>query len=35
VRFSGRQIKMKLQQSQNADWRVGTMRLDAVSGGRR
>jgi hypothetical protein len=35
VRFSGRQIKMKLQQSNNADWRVGTMRLDAVAGGRR
>jgi hypothetical protein len=35
VRFSGRQIKMKLQQSLSADWRVGTMRLDAVSGGRR
>lgn len=35
VRFSGRQIKMKLQQSQSADWRVGTMRLDAVAGGRR
>ena len=35
VRFSGRQIKMKLQQSENTDWRVGTMRLDAVAGGRR
>ena len=35
VRFSGRQIKMRLQQSKNADWRVGTMRLDAVAGGRR
>jgi len=35
VRFSGRQIKMKLQQSQSTDWRVGTMRLDAVAGGRR
>jgi hypothetical protein len=35
ARFSGRQIKMKIRQSDNTDWRVGTMRLDAVAGGRR
>jgi hypothetical protein len=35
ARFSGRQIKMKLRQTENTDWRVGTMRLDAVAGGRR
>jgi hypothetical protein len=35
ARFSGRQIKMKLKQTENTDWRVGTMRLDAVAGGRR
>jgi hypothetical protein len=35
ARFSGRQIKMKIRQTENTDWRVGTMRLDAVAGGRR
>ena len=35
ARFSGRQIKMKIRQTDNTDWRVGTMRLDAVAGGRR
>jgi hypothetical protein len=35
ARFSGRQIKMKIEQSVPSAWRVGTMRLDAVAGGRR
>lgn len=35
VRFTGRQIKMKIKQTTPDSWRVGTMRLDAVAGGRR
>jgi hypothetical protein len=35
VRFMGRQIKMKIKQNTPSVWRVGTMRLDAVAGGRR
>jgi hypothetical protein len=35
VRFTGRQVKMKIEQERGANWRVGTMRLDAVAGGRR
>lgn len=35
VRFSGRQVKMKIEQAEKSDWRVGTMRLDVAPGGRR
>ncbi len=35
VRFTGRQVKMKIEQARGVNWRVGTMRLDAVAGGRR
>ena len=35
VRFSGRQIRMRVEGDQNVDWRVGTMRLDVKAGGRR
>lgn len=35
VRFSGRQIKMRVEGDQTVDWRVGIMRLDIKSGGRR
>jgi hypothetical protein len=35
ARFTGRQIKMKIKQTRPDSWRVGTMRLDAVAGGRR
>jgi hypothetical protein len=35
VRFTGRQVKMKLEQNRTTFWRVGTMRLNAVGGGRR
>ena len=35
VRFQGRQIRMKVETNQNADWRVGVMRLDAKQGGKR
>ena len=35
VRFSGRQIRMRVDQDQAVDWRVGVMRLETVAGGRR
>jgi hypothetical protein len=35
VRFSGRQIRMKVEGARLADWRVGNMRIDAIAGGRR
>jgi len=34
VRFAGRQVRMRVEGS-GADWRVGTMRIDVVSGGGR
>jgi hypothetical protein len=35
VRFSGRQFRMRVEGERLADWRVGTMRVDAVAGGTR
>ncbi len=35
VRFSGRQVEMKVTGDSMTDWRVGVMRLDAVAGGER
>tara|TARA_R110000764_G_scaffold56525_1_gene123136 strand:+ start:951 stop:2429 length:1479 start_codon:yes stop_codon:yes gene_type:complete len=35
VRFTGRQARMRVEGARLADWRVGVMRVDAVSGGRR
>lgn len=35
VRCSGRQIRMVVNGIENADWRVGTMRLDIIEGGKR
>jgi len=35
VRFSGRQVNMKVTGNTLADWRIGTMRLDAVPAGKR
>ena len=35
VRFQGRQVSMRIEAAVDGDWRVGTMRLDAVAGGRR
>ena len=35
VRFTGRQIKMRVDGVSNVDWRVGVMRLDMKSGGTR
>ena len=35
ARFSGRQLRMRVEQDQAVDWRVGVMRLETVPGGRR
>tara|TARA_B100001059_G_C17838207_1_gene589757 strand:+ start:4402 stop:6609 length:2208 start_codon:yes stop_codon:yes gene_type:complete len=35
VRFSGRQVRMRVEQDQTTDWRVGIMRLETVAGGKR
>jgi len=35
VRFTGRQVEMKITGDSLTDWRVGVMRLDAVAGGER
>ena len=35
VRFSGRQVRMRVEGDQLAAWRVGTMRLDMKAGGKR
>jgi len=35
VRFTGRQVRMRVDGANLSDWRVGIMRLDAVPGGRR
>lgn len=35
VRFTGRQVRMRVDGNNAADWRVGIMRLDAVAGGLR
>ena len=35
LRFTGRQIRMRVTGDAASDWRVGIMRLDAVAGGRR
>jgi hypothetical protein len=35
VRFTGRQVKMRVQSVRNTDWRVGEMRLEGKVGGRR
>ena len=35
VRFTGRQVRMRVEGSRLADWRVGTMRLDVTPGGKR
>ena len=35
VRFTGRQIRMRVEATTLSDWRVGVMRIDAVPGGRR
>lgn len=35
LRFTGRQVRMRVTGEQATDWRVGVMRLNAISGGRR
>lgn len=35
VRFTGRQLRMRVEGQRLADWRVGINRIDVVSGGRR
>lgn len=35
VRFTGRQVKMRVEGDQATDWRVGVMRLEVKAGGRR
>lgn len=35
VRFTGRQIRMRIDAARTNDWRVGIMRLDAIEGGKR
>lgn len=35
VRFSGRQIRMRIEGERLADWRAGTMRVNAIARGRR
>jgi hypothetical protein len=35
VRFSGRQIRMRIEGARFADWRVGTMRIDVTARGKR
>lgn len=35
LRFSGRQIRMRVSGDEAADWRVGVMRLNVKPGGRR
>lgn len=35
VRFTGRQVSMRVQSAADADWRVGVVRVDGVPGGRR
>ena len=35
VRFTGRQIRMKVQGVGDTDWRSGVMRIEATAGGRR
>lgn len=35
VRFSGRQFRMRVEGDRPTSWRVGTMRVDAIAGGRR
>lgn len=35
VRFTGRQVRMRVEGAKLADWRVGVMRLDAVAGSKR
>ena len=35
VRFTGRQLRIRVEGQKLADWRVGVNRLDVINGGRR
>jgi hypothetical protein len=35
VRFTGRQVRIRIEANSSNDWRVGTMRVNAEAGGRR
>jgi hypothetical protein len=35
VRFTGRQVRMRVEAAENENWRSGIMRIEAVPGGRR
>ena len=35
LRFTGRQMRMRVSAVELGDWRVGVNRLDVVAGGRR
>jgi hypothetical protein len=35
VRFTGRQVRLRVDGAKLANWRVGTMRLDVTPGGKR
>lgn len=35
VRFSGRQLRMRVEGQRSTQWKVGNMRIDAIAGGRR
>jgi len=35
VRFTGRQVRMRIEGATNSNWRAGTMRIEAIPGGRR
>jgi hypothetical protein len=35
VRFTGRQVRIRVEATGNEDWRVGTMRINAEAGGKR
>jgi len=35
VRFSGRQIRIRIESNKLADWRAGVMRIEATAGGKR
>ena len=35
MRFTGRQVRLRVEGTQYTDWRVGINRIDVVAGGRR
>ena len=35
VRFTGRQVRIRIDAARSADWRAGIMRIEAKAGGKR